>query len=102
MAIARISRPPMLSSDVYDAVNAKAEVDSDPPAGLLMHCAGEVDGVFQIIDIWESAEHAQRFDSERLGPAINEVVFAANPEQAPGPGATPNTSVYELHQLILP
>jgi hypothetical protein len=102
MPIIRINTPPMLTSDIYDAVNAKAGVDEKPPEGLLMHCAGEVDGTFQIVDVWESEEHAQRFDSERLGPAIEEVVFAANPEQAPPPGAMPSTIRYELHNLILP
>lgn len=92
----------MLTSEVYDAVNAKVGVDTEPPAGMLMHCAGEVDGVFQIIDIWESEEHAERFDTERLGPAINEVLSAAGPGQTPGPGAAPSPTLYQLHNLILP
>jgi hypothetical protein len=92
----------MLTSEMYDAVNAKIGVDTDPPAGMLMHCAGEVDGVFQIIDVWESEEHAERFDTERLGPAISEVAGAPNLGQAPVPGTAPSPTLYELHSLILP
>jgi hypothetical protein len=102
MSIIRINTPPLLTAEVYDEVNVKAGVNSDPPAGLLMHCAGEIDGVFQIIDVWESQEHADRFDNDRLGPAINEVVFAANPGQAPPPGTPPSATIYELHNLMIP
>ena len=90
----------MLTQEVYDAVNAKAAVNEKPPEGLLMHSAGAVDGGFQIVDVWESEEHARRFDTERLGPAIQEVVFSRN--DAPSRPPSPVTTVYELHQLILP
>jgi hypothetical protein len=95
MAIIRIIRPPMLTAEVYDAVNAKAGVNESPPEGLLIHTAGEVDGQWQIVDVWESEEHARRFDEERLAPAIGEVVGSAPP------GAPPRT-VYELHKVIRP
>jgi hypothetical protein len=95
MAIIRITRPPMITAEVYDAVNAKAGVDESPPEGLLMHSAGEVDGQWQIIDVWESEEHAQRFGDERLAPAIAEVVG----QTPPGP---PPTTIYEAHNVILP
>jgi hypothetical protein len=102
MAVIRISTPPQLTAEIYDAVNAKAGVDSDPPAGLLAHCAGEVDGVFQVIDVWESEADAKRFDTERLGPAINEVVFAGEPTQSPDPAGPAPPALYELHNLMLP
>ncbi len=74
MAIVRINRPPMLTPETYDAVNAKARVDEEPPEGLLMHSMGNAGGSWQIVDVWESEEHAQRFDGERLTPAIQAVV----------------------------
>jgi hypothetical protein len=95
MAIIRIIRPPMLTAEVYDAVNAKAGVSENPPEGLLMHTAGEVDGQWQIVDVWESEEHARRFDEQRLAPAI-EAVVGSTP---PGP---PPRTVYELHRVIRP
>src|SRR2546421_7841014 len=59
MAIVRIVQPPNVTADVYDKVNAEMGVADDTPAGLLFHCAGEVDGRWQIIDAWESEEHVR-------------------------------------------
>jgi len=95
MAYVRIFNPPNVTADVYDRVNAAAGVESDPPAGLLFHCAGEVDGKWQIVDAWESEEHARRFDDERLGRAIESVMGMRPPGPPPGTG-------YELHKVIKP
>jgi hypothetical protein len=95
MAIVRITRPPMLTAEMYDATQAKVGANENPPDGLLMHSVGEVDGSWQIIDVWESEQHAQRFDDERLGPVISELVGEA-------PRAPVNTTSYELHNLLLP
>jgi len=95
MAIIRIVRPPMVTAETYDAVNAKMGIEHAPPEGLIMHTAGEVDGQWQIVDVWESEEHAQRFGEDRLGPAIEEVMGGA----PPGP---PPTTVYELHNVVRP
>jgi hypothetical protein len=94
MAIVRIVRPPMVTAEIYDAVNAKAGVAEDPPDGLILHTAGEVDGQWQIVDVWESQEAADRFGSERLLPAV-EAVMGGTP---PGP---PPTTVYEAHTVII-
>jgi hypothetical protein len=101
MAFIRIAAPPQLTAEVYDAVNAKAGVDTDPPAGLIVHCAGDIDGTFQIVDVWESEEDARRFDSERLGPAINAVIFGGDPTQAPDPAVAAPPGLHELHNLML-
>ena len=96
MAVIRIVQPPMVTSEIYDAVNAKMNVDQSPPEGLVMHSAGEVNGTWQIVDVWESEEHARRFDNDRLTPAIREVTGVESP-----PGAT-QVTVYELHHLLRP
>lgn len=95
MAIIRITRPPMLTADMYDATQARLDAEKNPPEGLLMHSAGETNGVWQIVDVWESETHAQRFDDERLGPAIRELVGDTPPRPV-------ETTVYELHNLMLP
>jgi hypothetical protein len=95
MAIVRITRPPMVTAEIYDAVNAKAGVDENPPEGLLVHTAGDVDGQWQIVDVWESEEAADRFGNERLMPAV-ESVMGGTP---PGP---PPTTIYEAHKVVMP
>lgn len=96
MAILRISQPP-ITREMYDAVNTELlRVRDTPPDGLIMHSAGEANGKWQIVDVWESEEHAQRFDSERLTPAIEAASGEAPPQ------ASPEATVYELHNLLLP
>jgi hypothetical protein len=95
MAYIRIFQPPDVTPEIYDRVNAEAGVDANPPAGLLFHCAGETDGRWQIVDAWESREHAQRFDDERLGPAIEKVLGMRPP-------GSPAGSEYELYRVIRP
>jgi hypothetical protein len=94
MAYVRILQPPNVNADVYDRVNAEAGVDSDPPAGLLFHCAGKVDGTWQIAEAWESQAAAQRFDEERLLPAIERVI-GMRPPDAPG-------QRYEVQRVVKP
>ncbi len=75
MAIGRITRlPEGVGAAQYDAVTAKLGIAENPPDGLIFHSAGELDGVFQIFNVWTSREHAERFTSERLQPARVEVM----------------------------
>jgi hypothetical protein len=90
MAVLRIVQPPMITPELYDRVNATMGAEESPPDGLLMHSAGIVGDVFQIVDVWESTEHAQRFDRDRLGPAMAEVMGGAPP--GPARRRRPNTS----------
>ena len=78
----------------YDAVTAKINVDADPPEGMIVHTAGfSDDGTFRIFDVWESEDLMHRFDENRLGPAIQEVMG--------GDGGEPDRrSQYELHHLV--
>jgi hypothetical protein len=96
VAILKIIQPPV-TKDVYDAVSAKVDTQGDPPAGLILHCAGEANGTLQIIEVWESEEHADRFADERLSPAIGQVAGEGAPNRAQAEVAS-----YELHNLIRP
>jgi hypothetical protein len=58
------------TAELYDAVDGKLGIDTDPPAGLIFHSAGPIDGGWGIIDFWESREDFDRFQESRLGPAI--------------------------------
>jgi len=95
VAIVRIIRPQGTTREMYDAVGEKLKIDDDPPAGLIVHTAGEVDGSWQIVDVWESEEHAHRFETERLMPAITEIAGEGNP-------GAPERTVYEAHHVVRP
>jgi hypothetical protein len=86
------------STENYDFV--KERVGEGPFTGLVVHTAGfdDANGVFRIVDIWESREDFERFDSEKIQPMI-----AEGPEGFPRPDAfTPPTreGIYELHDLV--
>ena len=55
------------------------------PEGLIVHCAGELEGRFQVFNIWESAEHSERFVEERLRPAQVAVMDEEAIAQLPPP-----------------
>lgn len=86
MAFLAMSTAP--SRELYEQVSA--QLGGEPPAGLLVHAAAEVDGAVQIVDIWESQEAMAAF-AERIVP----VIMAA----AGGEAGTPPTP-YEIFDLV--
>ncbi len=57
-----------------------AAIAEPAPRGLVVHVAGPTDEGFRMIDIWESAEAWQRFQAERLAPAIAALGGPARPQ----------------------
>ena len=53
------------TQEQYDAIHGGMNVDADPPAGLIFHSAGPIDGGWGVIDFWESREAFDQF----VGPA---------------------------------
>ncbi|HME04628.1 MAG TPA: hypothetical protein VKG38_16525 [Solirubrobacteraceae bacterium] len=95
MAFIRIVRPQLLTADVYDAVSRELDLEHDHPLGLISHAVGRADGFLQIVEIWDSEQYSQRFDRERLVPAIEAVTGSPPPDDAPTLG-------YPLHALVTP
>jgi hypothetical protein len=98
MPSVRMFSPRDVTYEIYKQVEAKIGVANDPPDGLIVHTASEVDGQLRIVDIWESEEHAQRFGQERLGPAIAEI---AGDEMA-GPPDPDQVVIYEIKSMVRP
>jgi hypothetical protein len=78
--------------EMYDAINARVDIDRQHPLGLIMHGAAEVDGTMRVAQVWESEEYAQRYDEEQLKPAL----------QAVGAPLDAEVTVFELHHLVTP
>jgi hypothetical protein len=69
MPIVQISQAE--SRETYGAVSNRLGLASNHPAGLILHSASETaSGEVQIIDVWETAQHAGAFERERLFPAF--------------------------------
>jgi len=94
MAVVRMRRAANGPGDAYDAIQAKAGVRENPPNGLIVHTLGQVEGQWQSIDIWESAEDADRFERS-LEPHARQVhgeSFSGFPEH----------TTYEAQKIIRP
>jgi hypothetical protein len=70
---------------VRRVTGGKAQLESAadwPAEGLLVHTAGEAEGGFRIVDVWESEEAVQRF-GETLMPVLEELGITAPLEVYP-------------------
>jgi hypothetical protein len=86
-----------VTQEMYDAVQGRLNAETDPPAGLIVHASGPVDGGWRIVDVWESAEDFQSFSDERIRPAV--MAFAQEAGIEPG---APQVTVSELYDVISP
>jgi hypothetical protein len=83
------------TQEMYDAIDAKIGVETDPPEGLILHSAGPIEGGWGIIDFWESRDHFDRFAESRLRPTI-----ASLGDE--GPGGPPDIKEFPVHNIIKP
>ena len=86
------------STTNYDFVAGK--IGDGPFEGLIAHTAGFDDdaGVFRILDVWETREHAERFLAEHLQPMIEQ-----GPQAFPDPDAFAQPTrdgFYDLHHEV--
>lgn len=65
--------PPEVQRGIEEAVSQEMDVANNPPDGLIVHTASEVDGRVRIVDVWESREKFLAFERDRLIPAIVKV-----------------------------
>jgi hypothetical protein len=97
MAWVQIQKAQEASWDDYASVAKAVGVDDNPPAGLIVHAAGEEDGKWRSVDVWESEAAYQRFREDRLMPAVREVMG----EAAIAAGPPPQES-FEVKHLVKP
>jgi hypothetical protein len=81
------------TQEQYEAVNAQMNVEAEPPAGLIFHSAGPIEGGWGIIDYWESREQFDSFLGGRLGQAIQEL----GDRGMPGP---PDIKEFPVHNYM--
>jgi hypothetical protein len=90
VAVVLVSQGPGITQETYDEVvrrltGGKSRVESPadwPVEGLLVHAAGEAEGGFRVVDVWESEEAVRRF-AETLVPILQELGAGAEPEIYP-------------------
>jgi hypothetical protein len=95
VAIRTTDFPEGAGPEMYDGVNAELDVGNNPPDGLIFHWAGEVDGKWTITDVWETREAYDRFQEERILPAVQKV-SGRDPTEGPQPSVTE----YSVHNYF--
>ncbi len=99
MAIGLITLfPEGLGAAEYDAVEAQMDDAGKNPDGLIVHCAGELDGRFQVFDIWESRE---QHDAFRDG-ALKDAMIAAMGQEAFDQLPEAERQQAEIHNYRIP
>ena len=99
MAVGTITRfSEGVGADQYDAVTAEMGIADEPPEGLIFHSAGELEGRFQVFNVWETPEHFERFTQDRLRPA--QVAVMGEERVA----ALPDAEVVQvaIHNYVIP
>jgi hypothetical protein len=90
VAVVLVHQGPGLTKESYEEAvrrltGGKSRLESPgdwPVEGLMVHAAGEADGGFRVVDVWESEDAVRRF-GETLGPLLQELGVEAQPELYP-------------------
>jgi hypothetical protein len=90
MAVAVFARYSNLTPGTYDEIIASLDLDANPPAGAVLHVAGEGQGEIVVCEIWRTEETFRSFFDYRLRPAL--LVHGVDGE--------PNISIAPLHNLF--
>jgi hypothetical protein len=70
--IAVTLRYPNVAAATYDQVVASLELDANPPAGAVLHMAGQGDGDMVVTEIWRTEQTFRAFFDYRLRPALRQ------------------------------
>jgi len=68
--VIRIITSATVDEQMYEMLNTVIDIEHQHPEGMLMHAVGEVDGRWQIVNVWEANEYADQFDREILEPTV--------------------------------
>lgn len=95
MAYAFMRKAPF-DADTHRSVRER--IGPEPPKGLVLHLVFRGDGELEFLDVWETEEDWARFQSERLGPAVQALLVerGATNADAPSPPSSAQIEVIDL------
>jgi hypothetical protein len=98
MAVGTIDRlSEGIGAQQYDAVIEKVGMADKPVEGMIFHSAGELEGSFQVFNVWEARENYERFKADRLRPAM--VAIMGEDAVAALPGV--ETIYVDIHNYVI-
>jgi hypothetical protein len=74
MTWVQVQRAHTATWEHYESV--QRALGDEVPDGLILHAAGEVDGHWRAVSVWESREAFARFRDARLLPAVQQALGA--------------------------
>jgi hypothetical protein len=79
--------------EFLDQVTQEMGVETDPPAGLVVHTHFEEGGRIQVVDVWDSREAFESFQGSLLMPTMQKVAeqHGMDLSQMPQPQTTVTT-----------
>jgi hypothetical protein len=80
-----------ITPEQYEEARERVRWDVDYAEGGKLHIAAFDDEGLRVTDLWESAEHFERFGNERLMPVLNEMGITQQPE----------VEILPLHALLV-
>jgi hypothetical protein len=91
MAIGIRIKLPGITQEQFDKGHDQINPERTPPAGLIFHASGPIEGGWGIIDFWES-----RADFDAFQARIGEGMAAAGV----APTGPPDVKEFEVHETI--
>ncbi|MDW8339334.1 MAG: hypothetical protein RMM28_09365 [Thermoleophilia bacterium] len=80
MAVALFMRWPGMTSDQYDAIMSRLELDANPAAGEILHVAAATEEGLEACEVWQTEQAARGFLERRLLPVARELGVAGDPD----------------------
>jgi hypothetical protein len=84
--------------EFLDEVTRQMGVETNPPAGLMVHTHFIRDGHVQVVDVWDSEEAYAAFRDQTLMPAMQKVGAEHGMDMSQGP--LPETVVSTVSGLV--
>jgi hypothetical protein len=91
MAVALLIEIPGMTQAQSNAVFRDLNLGGRSPAGQVLHCEGVADdGLFRVVDVWESMATYEAFVQQRLMPLF----------QRHGVTGQPKVTTFEVHNMV--
>lgn len=80
MAFAMFMRWPGVTSDQYDSIMSRLELDANPAAGEILHVASTTDDGLEVCEVWQTEQAARGYVERRLLPVARELGIESDPD----------------------
>ncbi|MFO7572878.1 MAG: hypothetical protein R6W48_09825 [Gaiellaceae bacterium] len=80
MAVAMFMRWPGITSDQYDSIMSRLELDANPAAGEILHVASLTEEGLEVCEVWQTEQAAHSFLERRLLPIARELGVKTDPD----------------------